>query len=224
MQNDQFEKPVASAPLAVGLVDEDVERLRRGYYRIPSAAEKAAEAERTRRWNEKANGPELAVYKQRLPVFEENNRLLVAVGKPPVKLPAIGDPRDLVCSALVTQINLLGRLIDEQVDTLNRCKAEEADAQWQAELAEETPIVRMLVRRVEALEAEKAERSARDRDREIVRAAPVRPMLALSNMGVAFGDGLTPSLSAPVAPPGTSPRRYPPVIAANGAYPRRPVP
>jgi hypothetical protein len=111
---------------------------------------------------------------------------------------------------LVAQINLLGRLIGDQVDTLNRCEAEEAEAQWQAELAEETPIVRMLVRRVEALEAEKAERS--ERDRESVRAVPaVRPKLALSNMRVAFGDGLTPALSAPVAPSpsGNSPRRIP---------------
>jgi hypothetical protein len=159
-----------------------------------------------------------------LAALEKNNRLLAAVGKAPVKFVAADDPRDVDCRALVAQVALLDRVINEQIETFNRCKAEEAEEQWQAELAEETPIVRMLVRRVEALEAEKAERSARDRDREIVRAAPVRPMLALSNMGVAFGDGLTPSLSAPVAPPGTSPRRYPPVIAANGAYPRRPVP
>jgi hypothetical protein len=206
MENDQIEKPVSSAPVAAGLVDDDAERWRRQLYHVPTAAQKAERIEGIRRWNEKANGRELAEYKQRLAVFEENNRLLVAVGEAPVKFPATGDPRDLGCPALVTQINLLGRLINEQVDTLNRCEAEAAEAQWQAALAKETPIVRMLVRRVEALEAEKAERS--ERDRESVRAVPaVRPKPALSNMGVGLGDGLTPSLSAPIAPPGISPRR-----------------
>jgi hypothetical protein len=211
MQNDQFEKPVASAPSAAGLVDDDVELMRQQIVRVPTAAEKAAGAERTRRWNEKANGPELAVYKQRLAVFEENNRLLAAIGKAPVKFLMVADPRDLGCSALVAQINLLGRLINEQVDTLNRCEAEAAEAQWQATLAAETPIVRMLFGRLEAVEAEfaelKAERSGRDR--AIARAAPVRPKPLMSQTGLGMGDGLTPALSAPVAPStsGNSPRR-----------------
>jgi hypothetical protein len=144
-----------------------------------------------------------------LAVFDENNRLLAAVGKAPVKFLVVADPRDLGCPALVAQINLLGRLINEQVDTLNRCEAEAAEAQWQAELAEETPFMRRMVERLEAVEAYiaelKAERSGRDR--AIARAAPVRPKVPMSNMGVALGDGLTPALSAPVAPPGISPRR-----------------
>jgi hypothetical protein len=210
MQNDQIEKPVASAPGAAGLVDDDAERWRRQLYHVPTAAQKAERIEGIRRWNEKANGRELAEYKQGLAVFGENNRLLAAVGKAPVKFLATGDPRDLGCPALVAQINLLGRLINEQVDTLNRCEAEAAEAQWQAELAQETPIVQMLVGRLEAVEAEfaewKAERSARER--EIGRAAPVWPKPLMSQTGVGMGDGLTPALSAPpVAPPGTSPRR-----------------
>jgi hypothetical protein len=201
MENDQFEKPVASAPGAAGLVDDDAERWRRQLYHVPTAAQKAERIEGIRRWNEKANGRELAEYKQRLAVFDENNRLLAAVGKPPVKFPATGDPRDLGCPALVTQINLLGRLVNEQVDTLNRCEAEAGEAQWQAELAEETPFMRRVVERLEAVEAYiaelKAERSGRDR--AIARAAPVLPKVPMSNMGVALGDGLTPALSAPVA-------------------------
>jgi len=199
MENDQAEKPGASAPLAAGIVDDDVERLRRGLYRIPSDAEKAAEAERKRRWNEKANGRELTEFKQRFAVFEEKNRLLVAVGKPPFKVPAIGDPRDLNCSALVAQINLLGLLISEQTDTLNRCEAEAAEAQWQAELAKETPLVQWLFKRVEALEADlaelKADRSARNR--ETVRAEPVRPKVLMSGMSIAPGTGLCPEVSIP---------------------------
>jgi len=192
------EKPGASAPLAAGLVDDDVERSRRGYYRIPTAAQKAAEAERTRRWHEKTNGRELAEYKQRLAVFEENNRLLVAVGEAPVKFPATGDPRDLVCPALVAQSNLLGRLIGEQVDTLNRCEAEEAEAQWQNTLAAETPVVRWLIEQLEAARADiaelQAERSARNR--ETVRAEPVRPK-AMSGMSIAAGTGLCAEVSIP---------------------------
>jgi hypothetical protein len=204
MENNQSEKPVASAPVAAGLVDDDVERHRRQLHHVPTAAQKAERIEGIRRWNEKANGRDLAEYKRRLAILEENNRLLAAIGEAPVKFVAADDPRDLHERALTAQLDLLARLITEQVETFNRREAADAEAQWQATLAAETPIVRWLVEQVEEL---KAERSTRDHHREIVPVAPVRPKPVLSHMGVAFGDGLTPSLSAPMAPPGTSPRR-----------------
>jgi len=212
MEN-QVEKPFASAPLASGLGDDDVEqlRLRRQHWHVPSAAQKAADVERTRRWHEKANGRELAEYAQRSAVFDANNRLLAAVGRPPIKVPAIGDPRDLDCSVLVTQTNLLARLIADQRDALNRCEEEEAEAQWQAALAAETPIVRWLVERLEAAHAQiaellQAERSGRAR--EIARTAPVRPK-AMSNMSIATGSGLCAEVSIPpsAARPDTSAAR-----------------
>jgi hypothetical protein len=209
MEAYRTEQPGGSATVAAGPGDDDVEQMRQQILRVPTAAEKAKAAEDRRFWNSKANGQEIAAYKQRLTTLRENNERLAAAGLAVVNFVAADDPRDLGCPALVAQINLLGRLINEQVDTLNRCEAEEAEAQWQAELAEQTPIVRMLFGRLEAVEAYiaelKAERSGRDR--AIARAAPVRPKVPMSNMGVALGDGLTPALSAPVAPPGTSPRR-----------------
>jgi hypothetical protein len=98
---------------------------------------------------------------------------------------------------------VLGRLTREQVDGLNRQEAEKAQEKWQAELAQETPIVQWLIKRVEALEADNAQLRAERSEsaREIARRAPVRPKAALSNAGVSFGDGLTPSLSAPPARP-----------------------
>lgn len=199
MENDQIEKPVATAPVAAARpVDDYAERFRRGLYRIRSTAEKAADAERTRRWHEKTNGRELAEYKQGLAVFGENNRLLVAVGKAPLKFTAVDDPRDLDCSALVAQTNLLGRLTREQVDALNRHEAEEAEAQWQNTLAAETPVVRWLIEQLEAARADiaelQAERSARNR--ETVRAEPVRPK-AMSGMSIATGSGLCAEVSIP---------------------------
>jgi hypothetical protein len=197
--HDQIEATGGSAPVAAaGRVDDDVERWRRQLYHVPSAAEKAADAERTRRWHEKTNGRELAEYKRHSAVFEENNRLLAAVGKPPVKIPAIDDPRDLGCPALVTQINLLGRLINEQVDTLNRCEAEEAEAQWQAEVADQPPMVRWLIAELLAVKAEVAELKAERSEsaREIGRAEPVRPK-AMSGMSIATGNGLCAEVSIP---------------------------
>jgi hypothetical protein len=211
MQNDQFEKPVASAPLAAGPIDDDAERYRRGLYRIRSTAEIAADAEKARWFNSKKNADEIAACRQYLAVFQENNRHLADVGLVPLSFPTPPDWRDLNLSELRTHLTVLGRLTREQVDALNRHEAEEAEAQWQADLAEETPIVRMLVGRLEAVEAEfaewRAERSGRDR--AIARAAPVRPKPLMSQTGSGMGDGLTPALSVPpvAAPSGNSPRR-----------------
>jgi hypothetical protein len=207
MQNDQFEKPVASAPLAAGPADDDVERMRRQYLRVLTPEEEASRAEQRRWFNSKKNGDEIAACRQYLAVFQENNRHLADVGLVPLNFPTPPDWRDLNLSELRTHLTVLGRFTREQVDALNRYEAEKAQEKWQAELAQETPIVQMLIRRVEALEAEKAERSARDR--EIGRAAPARPKLpVLSQTGVAMGDGLT-SFSGPTAPPGISPRHIP---------------
>jgi hypothetical protein len=210
MQNDQFEKPVASAPLAAGPADDDVERMRRQYLRVLTPEEEASRAEQRRWFNSKKYADEIAACRQYLAVFQENNRHLAAVGLVPLNFPTPPDWRDLNLSELRTHLTVLGRLTREQVDALNRQEAEKAQEKWQAELAQETPIVQMLVGRLEAVEAEfaewKAERSARER--EIGRAAPVRPKPLMSQTGVGMGDGLTPALSAPpVAPPGTSPRR-----------------
>jgi hypothetical protein len=209
MQNDQFEKPVASAPPAAGPADDDVERMRRQYLRVLTPEEEASRAEQRRWFNSKKNGDEIAACRQYLAVFQENNRHLAAVGLVPLNFPTPPDWRDLNLSELRTHLTVLGRLTREQVDALNRHEGEKAQEKWQAELAQETPIVQMLIRRVEALEADNAELRAErsGRARAISRAAPVRPKASMSNMGVALGDGLTPALSAPVAPLGSSPRR-----------------
>ena len=204
METYRTEQPGGSATVAAGLGDDDVEHMRRQILRAPTAAEKAKAAEDRRFFNSKANAPEIAAYKQRLATLRENNERLAAAGLAVVNFPTPPDLRDLSYSELKAQLGLLGRLLVEQGQTLDRHQEEVDAAQREAALALETSIVRWLVEQVEEL---KAERGTRDHHREIVRAAPVRPKLALSNMGVAFGDGLTPSLSAPMAPPGTSPRR-----------------
>jgi hypothetical protein len=211
METYRTEQPGGSATVAAGPGDDDVEQMRQQILRAPTATEKAKADEDRRRFNAKAHGPEIAACQQRLATFRENNERLAKVGLAVANFPTPPDLRDLTFSELKALLALLGRLLSEQAQTLDRHRAQAAEAQWQAELALETPIVRMLLERLEAVEAEfaelKAERSGRDR--AIARAAPVRPKASMSNMGVALGDGLTPALSIPVAPPGTSPRRIP---------------
>jgi hypothetical protein len=208
METYRTEQPGESAPVAAGLGDDDVEHMRRQILRAPTAAEKAKAAEDRRFFNSKANAPEIEAYRQRMATLRANNERLATAGLGVVNFPTPPDLRDLSYSELKAQLGLLGRLLVEQGQTLDRHQEEVEVSRWQAALALETPIVRWLVEQVEEL---KAERGTRDHHREFVRAAPVRPKLALSNMGVAFGDGLTPSLSTPVAPSpsGNSPRRMP---------------
>jgi hypothetical protein len=211
METNESEKPVASAQGPARLVDDGVERLRQQYLRVLTPEEEASRAEQQRWFNSKKYGDEIAACRQYLAVFQENNRHLAAVGLVPLNFPTPPDWRDLNRSELRTHLTVLGRLTREQVDALNRHEAEAAEAQWQAELAQETPIVQWLVKRVEALESDNAQLRAERSEsaREIARRAPVRPKAVLSNAGVAFGDGLTPALSAPpIAPPSAdSPRR-----------------
>ena len=146
MENDQAEQPGASAPLAAGLLDDDVERLRlrRQHYHVPTAAQKAKAAEDRRVWNSKANAPEIAAYQQRLATLRANNEQLTTVGEAPVKFVAADDPRDVGCRALVAQVALLDRLINEQIETLSRCEADAAEAERQRMIANETPTQRSI--------------------------------------------------------------------------------
>jgi hypothetical protein len=204
MQNDQFEKPVASAPLAAGLVDDDVERLRlrRQHYHVPTAAQKAKAAEDRRFWNSKANAPEIAAYKQRLATLHENNERLTTAGLAVVKFVAADDPRDVDCRALVAQISLLDRLIREQVEALERSQSAAAAAERQRNIAKETPTERAIRVLFELREADaarianlEAELYARTRYEE--RPAPARPKAPMSHMAVAVGNGLCPEVSLP---------------------------
>lgn len=198
MENDQTEKPGASAPVAAGLVDDDVERMRRQYFRVLTPEEEASRAEQRRWFNSKKNADEIAACRQYLAVFQENNRHLAAVGLVPLNFPTPPDWRNLNLSELRTHLTVLGRLTSEQVDALNRCEAEEAEAQWQNMLAAGTPVVRWLVEQLEAARADiaelQAERSARNR--ETVRAEPVRPK-AMSGISIATGSGLCAEVSIP---------------------------
>jgi hypothetical protein len=214
MQNDQIEKPVASAPGAAGLVDDDVERMRQRIVRGPTAAEKAKAAEERRFWNSKANAPEIAAYKQRLATLRANNEQLTTAGEAPVKFVAADDPRDVDHRALIAQIALLDVLIKEQGQTWERQQALAAEAERQRMIANETPTQRSIRILFELREADaarianlEAELYARTRYEE--RPAPARPKPLMSQTGQGMGDGLTPSLSAPVAPSpsGNSPRR-----------------
>jgi hypothetical protein len=216
MQNDQIEKPVASAPGAAGLVDDDVERMRQRIVRGPTAAEKAKAAEERRFWNSKANAPEIAAYKQRLATLRANNEQLTTAGEAPVKFVAADDPRDVDHRALIAQIALLDVLIKEQGQTWERQQALAAEAERQRMIANETPTQRSIRILFELREADaarianlEAELYARTRYEE--RPAPARPKPLMSQTGQGMGDGLTPSLSAPVAPSpsGNSPRRIP---------------
>jgi hypothetical protein len=204
MEAYRTEQPGGSATVAAGPGDDDVEQMRRQILRAPTAAEKAKADEDRRRFNAKAHGPEIAACQQGLATFRENNERLAKVGLAVANFPTPDDLRDRSYSELKALLALLGRLLVEQGQTLDRHQEEVEVARWQAALALETPVVRWLVEQVEEL---KAERGARDREREIVPVAPMRPKPALSQMGVAFGDGLTPSLSTPTAPSGISTRR-----------------
>jgi hypothetical protein len=187
----------------------EFEELRKKALTPPDPAKAAKDAQERLVWNGRAHGREIAAFNQRLARLHGNNTVLLAAGLAPLNFPTPPDLRDLTYSELMAQIALLDRLLSEQAQTLDRHRAEAAAAQRQAELAEETPIVRWLLERLEAVEAEVAELKAgrSESARAIARAAPVRPKVPMSNMGVALGDGLTPALSAPVGPPGTSPRR-----------------
>jgi hypothetical protein len=189
--------------------DAWIEDLRKKARAQPDPETVAKNAEERRIFNGKAHRGEIAAVNERLARLHENNAVLAAIGKAPLNFPTPADLRDLSFSALKAQIALLDRLLSEQAQTLERHREEVEAARWEAALAQETPIVQMLLGRLEVVEAEfaewKAERS--DRDRAIARAAPVRSKVSMSNTGVGFGDGLTPSLSAPVAPSGISPRR-----------------
>jgi hypothetical protein len=215
MENDQAEKPGASAPLAAGLVDDDVERLRlrRQHYHVPTAAQKAKATEDRRFWNSKANGPEIAAYRERLAALEKNNRLLSAVGEAPVKFVAADDPRDVDCRALVAQVALFDRLISEQIETLSRCQEAAAEAERQRLIALETPTERAIrilfeLREVDAQRIADLEAAVHARDHGAGRPAPARPKPLLSHAGVGVGDGLTPSLAlSPSAVPANAPRR-----------------
>jgi delta 1-pyrroline-5-carboxylate dehydrogenase len=214
MQNDQFEQPVFSAPRADGPVNDDVERMRQQIVRVPTAAQKAKAVEDRRFFNSKANQPEIAAYRQRLAALENNNRLLTSVGESPVKFVAADDPRDVDCRALVAQVALLDRLINEQIETLNRCEAEAAEAERQRMIANETPTQRSIrilfeLREVDAQRIADLEAAVHARDREIVRTAPARSKPLMSHTGAGMGDGLTPALSVP------------PVAALSGNSPRR---
>jgi hypothetical protein len=209
------EKPGASAPLPGGLDDDDVERLRlrRQHFHVPNAAQKAKATEERRFFNSKANQPEIAAYRQRLAAFEKNNGLLAAVGEAPFKFIAADDPRDVDCRALVAQVALLDRLINEQVETLNRCQAAAAEAERQRMIALETPTERAIrilfeLREVDAQRIADLEAAVHARDHGTGRPAPARPKPLLSHAGVGVGDGLTPSLAlSPSAAPANAPRR-----------------
>jgi hypothetical protein len=213
MEAYRTEQPGGSAPVADGLRDDEVERVRQGILRAPTAAEKAKATEEQRRWNSKANAPEIAAYRQRLAALEENNGLLAAVGEAPVKFVAADDLRDLDHRALVAQVALLDRLIKEQIETLNRCEAAAAEAERQRMIANETPTQRSIRILFELREADAAriadlEAAVHARDRDAGRPAPARPKPLLSHAGVSVGDGLTPSLAlSPLAVPANAPRR-----------------
>jgi hypothetical protein len=166
-----------------------IEELRQKALALPTPEAVAKASEDRRTWNGRAHSREIVGFNERVARLHGNNARLTAAGLASLNFPTPPDLRDLSYSELMAQIALLDRLLVEQAQTLDRHQDDVEAAQWQAALAEETPIVRMLIRRVEALEAEKAERSARDR--EIGRAAPARPKPVLSQMGVAMGDGLT---------------------------------
>jgi hypothetical protein len=198
METDQTKMTTSSAPLAVGPVDDDVERMRRQYIRVLTPEEEASRAEQQRWFNSKKNADEIAACRQYLTVFQENNRHLAAVGLVPLNFPTPPEWRDLNLFELRTHLTVLGRLTREQVDALNRHEAEAAEAQWQNTLAAETPVVRWLIEQLEAARADiaelQAERSARNR--ETVRAEPVRPK-AMSGMSIATGSGLCAEVSIP---------------------------
>lgn len=216
MENDQAEQPGASAPLAAGLLDDDVERLRlrRQHYHVPTAAQKAKAAEDRRVWNSKANAPEIAAYQQRLATLRANNEQLTTVGEAPVKFVAADDPRDVDCRALVAQVALLDRLINEQIETLSRCEADAAEAERQRMIANETPTERSIrilfeLREADAQRIADLEAAVHARDREIVRAEPVRPKTLMGGMSIAAGNGLCAEVSIPpsAARPDTSAAR-----------------
>ncbi len=216
MENDQAEQPGASAPLAAGLLDDDVERLRlrRQHYHVPTAAQKAKAAEDRRVWNSKANAPEIAAYQQRLATLRANNEQLTTVGEAPVKFVAADDPRDVGCRALVAQVALLDRLINEQIETLSRCEADAAEAERQRMIANETPTQRSIrilfeLREADAQRIADLEAAVHARDREIVRAEPVRPKTLMGGMSIAAGNGLCAEVSIPpsAARPDTSAAR-----------------
>jgi hypothetical protein len=214
METYQTEQPGESVPVAAGLGDDDVEHMRRQILRAPNAAEKARAAEQRRFWNSKANGPEIAAYKQRLATLRENNERLAAAGLAVVNFVAADDPCDVDHRALIAQIALLDVLIKEQGQTWERQQALAAEAERQRMIANETPTQRSIRILFELREADaarianlEAELYARTRYEE--RPAPARPKPLMSRTGQGMGDGLTPALSAPVAPSpsGNSPRR-----------------
>jgi hypothetical protein len=211
METDRTEQ-LGEASVAARRGDDDVERVRQGILRAPTVAEKAKAVEDRRFWNSKANGPEIAAYKQRLAMLRENNERLAAVGLAVVNFLAADDARDLDYRALVAQVALLDALIKEQTETWERHQTLAAEAERQRMIANETPTQRSLRILFELREADaariaslEAELYARTRSEE---RPPARPKPLLSHAGVGVGDGLTPGLAlSPSAVPSNAPRR-----------------
>jgi hypothetical protein len=195
METNRTEQPGGSTPVA----DDDVEQMRQRILRAPTAAEKAKAAEDRRFFNSKANAPEIAAYRQRMATLRANNERLATAGLGVVNFPTPPDLRDLSYSELKAQLGLLGRLLVEQGQTLDRHQEEVEVARWQAALAAEPPMVRLLFKRLEAAEAEIAELKAQrsERNRQIGRAEPVRPKALMGGMSIATGNGLCAEVSIP---------------------------
>jgi hypothetical protein len=193
--------------------NNEVERERQRIVFGPPAAQKAKQAEERRFFNGKAHGPEIAAYKARLERLAENNAQLKAAGVATINFAPPADLRDLSIGELRAQLVLLDALLKEQGQTWDRQQALAAEAERQQMIANETPTQRSIRILFELREADaariaslEAELYARTRYQE---GPAARPKVPMSNTSVAFGDGLTPGLSAPVAPSpsGNSPRR-----------------
>jgi hypothetical protein len=184
------------------MTEEHVEQLRRRILAAPDAATVAKSAQERLFWNSKAHGPEIAAYRQRVALLENNNAQLVAVGLARVNFAVAADPRDLDYRALIAQIALLDRLIGEQAEALDRRQALADTAAREQVIARETPTeraLRLLSERLEAAEGRIADLEAAlgAREREKEKSAPVRPKPVLSHMPTTIGNGLCPEVSVP---------------------------